>query len=221
MSRHPFHELGLATYCPRKLYYHRRDDHEIPGGTNERRELAFEYESLLSASDADLSRRPIALPPEGYRSNLRRSKERYSDAWPEITDPTRRNPLVSGRECRGIVHKVLDLETPVPSMVSTGDPPPEGAWKRLGVRVVAAAKALSWEHRIPVERAFVEFPAHGIVRELPLTTRRKARYRRAIRTLESLDGPPPRLKNSPKCESCEYRGECGVKTRSLRSLLFG
>ena len=33
-----------------------------------------------------------------------------------------------------------------------------------------------------VERAFVEYPAYGIVREIALTTRRKAAYRRVLRT---------------------------------------
>ena len=219
MSRHPFHELALAVYCPRKLYYRRRDEHEEPEEVGERRELAFEYEHLLGAPGTALADRPIALSPAEFRSNLRRSKERFGSAWPELVAPAARDALVSGRECRGVVHKVLPLETPVPSLISAGDPPEQGVWKGQGVRAVAAAKALSWEHEVPVERAFVEYPAHGVVREVALTTRRKAYYRRAIRTLDSLDGPPPRLQNSSKCESCEYADECGVKTRSLRSLL--
>lgn len=219
MSLHPFHELALAAYCPRKLYYRRRDDHEFPERVSRRRDLAFEYPALLDASDTVLHSKPLAVSAEQFRANLRRSKSRFERAWPELVDPADCDTLVSGRECRGVVHKVLSLDAPVPSLVSTGEPPPEGVWKPQSVRAVAAAKALAWEHETPVERAFVEYPAHGIVREVELTTRRKAAYRTAVRTLESLDGPPPRLRDSSKCEDCEYRSQCGVKTRSLRSLL--
>ncbi|SIR53935.1 CRISPR-associated exonuclease Cas4 [Haladaptatus litoreus] len=217
MSKIPFSELATAAYCPRKLYYQRQDDIEIPDLVAERRQLAFEYESLLAAAPPDLTERPIAIPPEQFRSNLERASK--LDAWPELASPSGRERLTEGKDCRGIVHKVLDLETPVPSMVFTGTPPEYGVWEAQTVRTVAAAKALSWEHERMVERAFVEYPAYGIVREIRLGTRRKAAYRRAVRTTQSIDGPPPRLKNRSKCEACEYRAECGVKTRSLRSLL--
>ncbi|WP_266079181.1 CRISPR-associated protein Cas4 [Haladaptatus caseinilyticus] len=219
MSKVPFSELATATYCPRKLYYQRRDDIEIPELVVERRQLAFEYDALLDADVADLTDRPIAVSPEQFRSNLERATE--CGAWSELVSPTDRELLVDGKDCRGIVHKVLNLETPVPSMVFTGEPPDHGVWEPQSVRAVAAAKALSWEHEQAVERAFVEYPAYGIVRELLLGTRRKAAYHRALRTARAIDGPPPRLKNRSKCESCDYRTECGVKTRSLRSLLGG
>ncbi|WP_049969310.1 CRISPR-associated protein Cas4 [Haladaptatus cibarius] len=217
MSKIPFSELATAAYCPRKLYYQRQDDIEIPDLVAERRALAFEYESLLAADPSDLSDCPIAVSPEQFRSNLEHASE--LDAWPELASPSDRERLTEGKDCRGIVHKVLDLETPVPSMVFTGTPPEHGVWEAQTVRTVAAAKALSWEHERMVERAFVEYPAYGIVREIRLGTRRKAAYRRAVRTTQAIDGPPPRLKNQSKCEACEYRAECGVKTRSLRSLL--
>ncbi len=216
MAKIPFSELETAAYCPRKLYYQRRDEIEIPDLVAERRQLAFEYDDLL---DADLTDRPLAVSPAEFRSNLDHATE--LDAWPELVSPTDRERLTDGKDCRGIVHKVLDLETPVPSMVFTGEPPEHGVWEPQTVRTVAAAKALSWEHDCPVERGFVEYPAYGIVRELRLGTRRKATYRRALRTARAIDGPPPRLKNESKCETCDYRSECGVKTRSLRSLLGG
>ena len=114
---------------------------------------------------------------------------------------------------------MLELESPTPSLLSTGSPPENGVWYPQTVHAVAAAKALAFERETPVERAFVEYPTHGIVREVPLTARRKAAYRGTVRTLESIDGPPPRLDDDAKCEPCEYREECGVRTRSLRSLL--
>ncbi|WP_435155783.1 CRISPR-associated protein Cas4 [Haladaptatus sp. DFWS20] len=214
MSKVPFSELTTAAYCPRKLYYQRRDDIEIPELVVERRQLAFEYDELL---DADLTNRPIAISPAEFRSNLERVTD--FDAWSVLVSPADHNRLTDGKDCRGIVHKVLDLGTPVPSMVFTGTPPEHGVWEPQSVRAVAAAKALSWEHERTVERAFVEYPVYGIVREIRLGTRRKAAYRRALRTARAIDGPRPRLKNKSKCKECEYRAECGVKTRSLRSLL--
>jgi CRISPR-associated exonuclease Cas4 len=215
-----FHELSTAAYCPRKLYYVRKqDDIKIPGEVPERRDLAYRYDDLLVASDDDLADLPIDVSPADYRINLQRAKDGYADAWAELADPTAGETLLSGRECRGYVHKILALDSPVPSLLFTGEPPPDGVWGPHSVRAVAAAKALAWERETPVERAFVEYPAHGKIREVRLTTRRKAHYRRIVRTVESIDGPPPRLKDRSKCEECEFREECGVRTRTLRSLL--
>jgi CRISPR-associated exonuclease Cas4 len=58
-----------------------------------------------------------------------------------------------------------------------------------------------------------------VIREVELTTRRTGDYRRALRTAESIDGPPARAANDAKCEPCEYREACGPKTRSLKSML--
>lgn len=219
MSKIPFSELSTAAYCPRKLYYQRRDEFKMPDEVEARRALAFEYDDLLAGSNAALRDRPISVAPEAFRANLERARDRFSAAWSELRAPSDRERLLEGRECRGVVHKVLDLDVPTPSMVFTGTPPERGVWHSQTVRAVAAAKALSWENEVPVERAFVEYPAHGAIRELDLTTRRKAAYRTAVETVRALDGPPPRLRDDAKCEPCEYREECGVKTRSLRSLL--
>jgi len=86
---------------------------------------------------------------------------------------------------------------------------------------MAAAKALSWERETAVECVFAEYPAYGVVREVDVDARRTAAYREAVRTADAIDGPPARTDNRAKCEPCEYRPECGVRTRSLRSLLGG
>jgi len=216
---HAFTDLATATYCPRKLYYRRRDDPvEPPPDVLERRELAFRYPELLG-SEAALRDAPLAVTPTEFRAGLGRARARFDEAtWGALCDPIGRDVFLEGRECRGVAHKVLE-EPLAPALVSGGDPPDEGVWAPQSVHAVAAAKALAWERREPVERAFLEYPAHGVVREVELTTRRKARYRRAVRTVESLDGPPPRLRDDGKCDPCEYREECGARTRSLRSLL--
>lgn len=219
MSYLPFNELATATYCPRQLYYQRRDGIDVPDTVARRRELAFQYERLASTSDSELASLPIAIPPDQFRANLNDSRSQYSAVWPELVDPTARSVCVVGRECRGVVHKLLSLETPVPSIVAAGNPPDDGVWQPQTVRAVAAAKAVAWTYEKPIERAFVEYPACGVVRTVELTTRRKAKYRQAVRMVRALDGPPPRLQNDSKCEPCDYRSQCGVKTQSLRSRL--
>jgi CRISPR-associated exonuclease Cas4 len=214
---HAFSDLATAAYCPRKLYYRLRDgDHETPDLVEKRRALAFRYPALLS-SDADLASEPIAVTPTQFRANLGASRERV-DAFPALADPPATNVYLDGREARGIAHKVLEAPL-APSIVSAGEPPEEGAWRPQTARVVAAAKALAWERETTVEAAFVEYPAYGVVRRLPLSTRRKAIYREAVERAASIDGPPARLNDESRCDPCEYRETCGVTTRSLRSLL--
>ncbi len=210
-----FTDLSLATYCPRKLYYRRRDDAPYPDRDG-RHGLAFRYGDLLDPG-TDLDDEPIAVAPAEYRRALGRSKARVG-AFESLADPDDRDVFLEGRRVRGVAHKVL--ESPLaPSLVSAGTPPPEGVWEPQAVRAVAMAKALAWERETPVERAFVEYPTHGVVRGFELTARRTGQFRRALRTVASIDGPPARTRRRSKCEACEYRADCGVRTRSLRSLL--
>jgi len=227
-----FSDLATATYCPRKLYYARREDDRSPperAATAQR--LATRYPDLLVASDTALGTFDLAVPPDEFRANLERATRRYEDRWPELAAPSETDVLLTGKDCRGKAGKILAGTTspsdpeadsaggPVPTLVSPGEPPEEGVWAPQGVRAVAAAKALSWREQTPVEAAFVEYPFHGVIRRVRMTTRRRAVYRRTLRTVRSLDGPPPRIHDEAKCGACEYRATCGVKTRSLRSML--
>lgn len=211
-----FRELATAAYCPRKLYYRRRDstDPVTPDSVALRRELAFEYPRLLAE---DLTSEPIAVTETQFRANLGQAKARL-DEWDRLVDPAQTNVLLDGRDCRGIAHKVLE-DPLAPSLVFTGDPPETGIWQPQSVRVVAAALALAYERERTVDVAFAEYPAHGIVRRIGLSAHRRAEYRSTLRTVRAIDGPPGRVRNRQKCESCEYRSECGVRTRSLGSLL--
>jgi CRISPR-associated exonuclease Cas4 len=213
----PFSDLRVAAYCPRKLYYVRRDDRDPPDAVRAVRDLAFRYRDLLAADDGTLASLPIEIPPSTYRDRLRGVRRSRED-WADLVDPPARNVALVGRDCGGVVHKVLE-GPPRPSVVSPGSPPDRGVWEPQRVHAVAAAKALAWERERAVERAIVEYPAYGVVRDVDLTTRQKAAYRRTLRTVRALDGPPPRLRDRSKCESCEYRGECGVRTRTMASLL--
>ena len=213
---HAFRDVETAAYCARKLYHRRRDaDVEVPD-VSDVRSLAFEYEHLLDV-DAALLAAPIEVSPGTFRDRLT-SARRELDAWDELADPPEQNTFLEGKDCRGVAHKVLE-DPLAPSLVFAGRPPEEGVWEPQSVRLVAAAKALSWERERSVERAYAEYPAHGVVREIELTTRRTGAYRRALRTAESIDGPPARVANDAKCEPCEYRETCGTKTRSLKSML--
>ena len=217
---HAFRDVATAAYCPRKLYYRRRQPEtpETPPTVERRRDLAFRYDTLLT-DDAALRDAPIAVTPTQYRSRLSCAKATL-DAWDGLVAPDERDAFLSGRECRGIAHKLL-ADEPTCSLVFTGEPPDQGVWEPQSVRLVAAAKALSWERETPVERVFAEYPAYGVVRPVTIDTRRKAAYREAVRTADTVDGPPARVDNDSKCEPCEFSGDCGARTRSLRSLLGG
>lgn len=220
---HAFSALATAAYCLRQYYYARRtgDIESVPEEVERVRALASRYDDLLGADDATLRAAPLAVPPLRFRRNLACARARF-DRFDDLIDPDERDVYLEGADAHGIADKVLaggGADPPVPTLISPGSPPERGVYEPQSVRAVAAAKALAYERERPVERALYEFPAYGIVREVSLTTRRKAAYRRTVRALDALDGPPPRTDDDAKCEPCDYRAECGVVTRSLRSKL--
>lgn len=220
MSTVTFADLRSASFCPRQCYYDRIEDDRAPPPRVERiRELAFRYAELLDADHLELAAKPIAIDPAEYQRRLAEMRETRS-RWTELCDPADRELFAEGRACRGIVDKVLE-EPLEPVVVSAGSPPDRGVWESQSVKAVAAAKALAWEYEESVPSAIVEYPAHGVVRRIELTTPRKAAYRRTLRTVREIDGPPARTDDRSKCEHCEYAAKCGVRTRTLRSLLGG
>jgi Domain of unknown function DUF83. len=233
----PLSDLRTAAYCPRQLYYRRRDDDRGPPATvGERRSLATRYPALADADDETLLTLPLGVDPSTYRRRLRWLRAEGheppadagdppvsstpSDRWESLVDPVAREVFVEGRDCRGVVHRLL-ADPLRPSLVSTGTPPERGVWEPQSVWAVGAAKALSYERGESVGRATVEYPTHGIVRRVRITGERRARYRETVRAVRSMDGPPPRAASRSKCSACEYAEKCGVRTRTLRSLLLG
>ncbi|PSQ56470.1 hypothetical protein BRD22_05445 [Halobacteriales archaeon SW_8_68_21] len=221
MTLVPFSDLARAAYCPRQLYYVRRDEERgVPPEARERIDLAFRYDELVDAPDRTLRRLPLHRSPAAYRRNLTRLRDR--DKYDGLVDPTSERGFLSGKDCHGTVHKVLEPggagSPPVPTLVSSGEPPESGVWEPQAVRAVGIAKALAWEHEREIPRALVEYPAVGVVREVRLTTRKKAAYHEALRAARSIDGPPPRVDDG-RCDACDYASECGTRRRSLRSLL--
>ncbi|SFR34164.1 CRISPR-associated protein Cas4 [Halorubrum sodomense] len=230
MTLVPFSDLARAAYCPRQLYYVRRDDERsVPPKARERIDLAFRYDELVDAPDRALRQLPLHRSPAAYRRNLDRLRER--DEYGAFVDPASERGFLSGKDCHGTVHKVLEPDggtedpagtepspPPVPTLVSSGEPPEDGVWEPQAVRAVGIAKALAWEREREIERALVEYPAVGVVREVRLTLRKKAAYRKALRAARSIDGPPSRVDDG-RCDACDYAAECGTRRRSLRSLL--
>jgi len=212
-----FSDLSRAAYCPRQLYYARTDDDRGPPPEAEARQaLAFRYDELSEADDETLAALPIDCSPAAYREALQRLSTR-SD-WGGLCDPSESEYYVEGKDCHGMIHKLLAGDPPVPTVVSPGGPPETGVWEPQSVRAVAAANALAWEREREIPTALVEYPAVGVVRDVELTCRRTATYRRVLRTVRTMDGPPPRVDDN-RCETCDYRTQCGVTTRSLKSLL--
>jgi len=220
---HSFRDIETAAYCPRKLYYRRRDDGEpeIPESVEQQREVAFSYGQLL-ADDGRLRSAPVEVTPTQFRSNVGCARAGLGQGvWRRLVDPAERDVFLSGRDCRGIAHKRLETSPPSASLVFTGAPPETGVWHPQSVRLMAVAKALAWETETDIDRVFAEYPTHGVVREVSVDARRSAEYREAVRIADAIDGPPARTNNRAKCEACEFSGRCGVRTRSLRSLLGG
>ncbi|MFB6268240.1 MAG: hypothetical protein ABEI31_11320 [Halodesulfurarchaeum sp.] len=213
-------DLATAAFCQRKLYYRRREPVDPPEEYDHAMALAGRYREILDpdpGTGPDLHAADLHVPPQTYRENLAGARDRL-DAWDGLVEPAARKTVLRGREVHGMAAKVLE-DPLAPTIVSPGHPPPEGVWQPQSVRVVGLAKALAWERQEPVERAYVEYARHGTIREVPLTTRRKATYRRVRRAVTTMDGPPPRTGNDGKCRSCEVAAACGVRTRSLRSLI--
>ncbi|MFC3477708.1 CRISPR-associated protein Cas4 [Halobacterium litoreum] len=209
-----FGDLARAAYCPRQLYYARRDDGDPPPEYRAARELARSYDELAVASDAALDTFDLAVPVAKFRSNLESSLDRH----PRVADPEETDAFLRGKDAHGRAAKVHRDPLAV-SVVTPGAPPEQGVWEPQTVRAVAATKALAWRENAPVDVAYVEYARHGVVRRVDVTTRKKAAYRRALRAARGLDGPPPRLHDDAKCGACDYREICGTKTRTLGSLL--
>jgi CRISPR-associated exonuclease Cas4 len=246
-----FSDLRTAAYCPRQLWYARtQDDRSPPDAVDAVRDLATRYDDVLAnpdvldadaagspeadaagSPDADAAASPDAnaaasldsdlleVPVAAWVERVRAVRER-EPRFPDLCDPAGTEVFLSGRECHGIASKVLP-GPPVPSLVSPGRPPERGVWEPHAVWAVAAAKALAWERERRVDEAIVEYPRYGVVRRVRLTTRKKAAYRRTVRTVRELDTIPSRLEDTSKCASCRFAEECGVNTGTLRSRLAG
>jgi CRISPR-associated exonuclease Cas4 len=211
-------DLALAAYCPRKLHYARGTDRTPPPEYEAAVALSRRYRDVFGPG-GEVPAADLAVHPSTFEDALAAARDGLA-AWPALVDPARTAVSLAGKDVHGQVAKVLG-DPLAPSIVSPGAPPPEGVWKPQSVKAVGAAKALAWERETAVDRAYVEYPRHGVIRSVSLSTRNKAAYRRTIRAVRSMDGPPPRVDDDSKCEPCRFAEQCGVRTRSLKTLLTG
>lgn len=210
-----FSDLRVGTYCLRQLYYRRQEsDRTPPPNVTARRSLAFRYPEILDQSPAALTDLPFAAPAKTVQTRLRRAQERF-DAWEQLADPPMRDVFLAGDECHGVARKLL--EAPLrPVVVSPGKPPGEDVWTTHAVQAVATARALENERDVSVSTAFVEYPAYGSIRRVPITPERQLAYRRVLHAVETLGSPPPRRQTGAKCEPCQYRDRCGVAIDTIK-----
>ncbi len=204
-----FSDLRVGAYCLRQLHYRRDEsDRTPPPNVVARRSLAFRYPEILDAPPDALADHPFAVAPETVQSRLKRARDRFA-AWPQLADPPMRDVFLEGERCHGIARKLL--EAPLrPVVVSPGKPPARDVWTTHAVQAVATAEALEDERGTSVNEAFVEYPAYGQIRRVPLTAEREFAYRRVLHAVETLGSPPPRRQTGAKCEPCQYRDRCGV-----------
>lgn len=207
--------LALGAYCLRKLHYRRQTGWDSDRANSEAWKLAGRYPELLSRT---ISSQRLDTDPGTIAAALRRSRARLPEVWPALRDGSPNRIHLEGQDCRGVAARVIERDPPIPTFVSGGRPPDEGVWHGHTVRAVALAKALAWQRQCQVDRTLVEYPQHGVIRSVSITGPRRAAYRRMLRAVDTMADPPPRTDNQAKCESCEYRERCGVRSRSLRSL---
>lgn len=208
--------LSLGAYCLRKLHYRQECGWDDGADQTTTRSLASKYPALLSGR---VPRNRLGSNPDSVAAALRGSRDRLPAVWPTLRDTAPSRNRLQGQDCSGIAARVIDTDPPVPTFLSSGQPPAEGVWHRHSVRAVGLAKALAWERHCTVARTLVEYPRFGVIRSVPLTGRRRAAFRRVLRAVKTMDDPPSRTDDTAKCESCEFRDRCGVRSRSLRSRL--
>jgi len=174
-----FSDLRTAAYCPRKCYYQRLLPGRGPRAAARSRGDSSSpprYDELLEAPPGPSSpnrspSRPFATA-SGWRrpGSTRGTGSMGAPPCPCRSGGVRDRPALSGHRpqgARGPARAGADL---------VGEPPETGVWTSQSVHAVAAAKALAWEHQVSVERAWLEYPAYGVIRSIDLTTRRKAQY---------------------------------------------
>ncbi len=214
-----FSDLRVGAYCPRQLYYRRHElDRTPPSSVSTRRELAFRYPELIDCAHDKLADTAVVVSPETFQQRLREARSRLT-AWPSLIAPAARDVFVDGECGHGIVRKVL-TDPLRPVVISPGKPPQQGVWTSHTVQAVASARALTVERTPshPVDTAFVEYPAYGVIRKLQLTPERILTYRRVRSKISDLETLPESRQSRSKCEACQYRHRCrtGLSERSSR-----
>lgn len=192
-------------------------------------------------SDSD----SVEIDLQKIASNLEVTRDEF-DFWDSITRPLYVHLYLDNGQLHGTLEKVFKVkiedmddgsnERLSFSLIKTGEPPENGVWKTQRTEASAAYRLFKDQIRevdglgFPNTEAenptlskeiFVEYPRVGKIRKKRIRTDDFRRLDRIIEKLKeaSKGYPPSRIDNRSKCEVCDYREECGVKTQSLLTRL--
>ena len=235
-DRMAFHvsEVRNAVYCGRQAYYEsKREACRLPSPeTRVLRELAYLYPTVIESPEKALRRAQetagvsVSLDLSGAADTLSGTRNDDPTLWDAVARPDREERyLKNGRLC-GTVDKLSfrdgedgERDSVVASLVKTGTPPANGVWSSERVEAAAIHELVSTNH--DVSFVVVEYPRVGELRCVEVGRDDERALERAIETLEEIEEgvPPSRTDNRSKCESCDFKEECGVKTKSVLTRL--
>lgn len=159
---------------------------------------------------------------------LAETHENDPDLWDVVAYPDREERYVENDRLRGTVDKLSfssgedeeeNEDSVVISLVKTGAPPADSVWSSERVEAAALRELVSTNG--DVSCVVVEYPRVGALRRVEVGRDDERALERAIETLEEIEKgvPPSRTDNRKKCESCDFKQECGVKTKSVLTRL--
>lgn len=228
MSRFHVSEVRRSTYCGRQAYYEsQREACRIPSPeTRVLREVAHIY-PLVIDSPADALRRAerrtgvsVPLDLTDAADALAEEREENPERWEAVAHPDREERYFEGEDLHGAVDKLsFGGDGVLVSVVKTGTPPRNGVWGSERVEAAAVRRMVSREHEFG--GVVFEYPRVGALRRVELGRDDVRALERALETLDGIENgvPPSRTDNRSKCESCDFREECGVKTKSVLTRL--
>jgi len=220
-------EVRNAVYCGRQAYYEaQREACRIPSPkTRVVRELAHLYPTVVESPD-EASRRArenagvsLSLDLSDASDALAEARD-DSELWDIVAYPDREERYVESDVLHGTVDKLsFTEEGVVVSVVKTGAPPANGVWQSEHVEAAAFERLVSATQN--VRFVVVEYPRSGALRRVEVGKDDVRALERARETLEEIGKgiPPSRTDNRSKCESCDFKQECGVKTKSVLTRL--
>jgi CRISPR-associated exonuclease Cas4 len=101
----------------------------------------------------------------------------------------------------------------VPSIIKTGNMPENGVWNGDRIQLTAYSILVEEKFGSIVEKGFVEYARHGVVR--PVVIKRHER-RRVLQVRDRIkkirDGFMPERPQDAPCEYCGFKGICDVKS---------
>ncbi|MDZ7687182.1 MAG: Dna2/Cas4 domain-containing protein [Halobacteriales archaeon] len=227
MPRFHVSEVRNAVYCGRQAYYEsQREACRLPSPeTRVVHELAYSYPTLVKSPEDALRRAEetadvsVSLDLSEASDSLAEARDEY-ELWDAVARPDREERYIESERLRGTVDKLSFRDGGVVvSLVKTGTPPTDGVWSSERVETAALHELVSPGH--DVRCTVVEYPRVGALRRVDVGRDDERALERALETLEDIKKgvPPSRTDNRSKCESCDFKEECGVETKSVLTRL--